>query len=176
MRRPALLLAAFAGLAAAAAPAAAQRDVHQHQNVLFELEVEPELNDTRFYRAFFAVPGDPASLTVERVRDSYSNPGTIDLSIAQCPALRPAIEAIGRLTPLPISLADERNWDPRIPRPTHYTFRGHVRFPNGGEGEIRFTAADGPGRGDPPMERVRALQRAFDACRAWDGRYGTPGR
>lgn len=164
----ALLAATMAaGPALAAAPAAAvdQREAHRHQGFLFRIRHEPELNRQFVYRAYLTDPADPASLIVERGLGFSGDSAQTDLTIAACPPLRRAVQALAAL-PLPAVRLEEARYDINAPRGEEYRFDGFVAFPNGGEGEVSFMAYDVPGRpADAHLAWMRGLVRAFDACR-----------
>jgi hypothetical protein len=165
MRRLLPLLALPGLLASAASAAPSDRDAHRHPGLLFQLRFEPQPNTAFVYRAFLAEPDHPATLVVERSNGWLGDEGQVDLTPARCPAAAAAVMRLASLNLPAAALERIRPYDGRDPEPASYHFSGFVHFPNGGEGEVSFTAYDAPGqRADPLLDWARGLVRAVDAC------------
>ena len=174
MKRRLLHLASALALALPFAPPAARaaaspatvRDAHRHPGELFRIRFEPAMSIAFTYRVFHANPADPAGLLVERSITWLGEESFVDLNPAGCPALRQAVASLATMEMPAIALGESRRYDYAAPRPETYEFGGFVRFPNGAEGEISFTSYAVRGRPvDPQLVWMRALVRAFDACR-----------
>lgn len=161
-------IALLAGVALAA-PAAAESEPHDHAGALFHIRLAPHGAGEFVYRVFRPDPGTLAGLIVERGRGYSGDTERVDLTLADCPALGPAVAAIG-VMPLPVvrlNAAPDYDYEQRG---AVYYFAGFARFPNGAAGEVTFHSYDIPGRPtDPQLDAMRALVRAFDGCRPRGG-------
>ncbi len=166
MRRGPAAVALLAALLPAT-PAVAMNEPHDHPAALFRVQYETyEPSVSRIYGVFLTDPADPGSFLVERRNWAHPQGPLVDLRPSDCPALGPAVRRLGSLPVPAVALTSNRVYDHRRPLPASYRFDGFISFPNGGQGQVSFYGWDQPEQpADPLLDAMRALVRAFDACR-----------